>query len=583
MRKKVKTLIAVFMVLLSLAVLSFAMVACDGKGGSASGGEYQPPENVQVTVKKLVADYIKEKNIENAIQNEHEECLKGIVSKAVNELDAETFKTFVKGSTVVTVYKYKNDNGRTQLGSMTFAISSYVQYCLGRDIEDILLEEIGESGNTNVPVSLKESYAQKFDSAFDNVLGKINAEQYTSLHTNEYVTDCECPSSIKQEVLHYIESRDSLKLTEPVVFSSPRKDGSAILVGVDSTGNIWEYHFFVEEGNSLTPVAFYDRVSSGESTMVSRKIDANSAYTAPDIQLPPPPEMVSVSEIYDKVFEGFQFADLGSLMNDLAERELSGWTAKVLFAEFDNAKTEIALYAEGVDSRNRTSLLKLSFKSESGDIVKDIQEYQEFKDMTDEKIKQYVLDGLNITKTEVEKDSAEQTQLESNLTQERQRLEGLGNDIQDNSKLKLLNREIMINATATELANVNHYGEKLLEDEKNIEVLRTYLGAWGGRNIDSQHRFNTGYLQGTNASVIYVKDGKIYIYKTDIQVPHYIDSTNETLYQSILDGKLVKLNEQTTEINNTIIFDESYKSATKQTIRFENSLELYCERKSIWT
>ena len=579
--KKTKTyLFKLFIAGILLLATSLSFVGCDkdktpvetpnpgGPGGSQI-------EDVQTTVEGLVTEYIQDNHLENAIQNENKECLEELVSSIVENLDTESFKAFIKDGSAVAVYKHADENGITRLGSTTFDLSTILQYYLGTDLEDLILFESGEFGDTTVSTSLSDKYNQKFATAMDKVLNDINTTQYSSGQTNEYVADCKVPQDIKEDVLKYLE-KNGTKVGEPVVFGSPRKDGSAIVVGVNQKGEIVEYCFNIEGGYNMIPPAYYNEVGSGASEVTSRKLDASSAYVEPGLVYPQK-ETVQVSELYDNAFQGFEFKDLGGLMNDLAKRELSGWTANVLFAEFDSTKTEITLYAEGVNSRNRTSLLKLSFKSDFGDIVKDIWDYQEIKDMTDEEIKQYVLDALNITETEVEKDSADQTEIEDNLAKERQRLESLGNDIQDDSKLKLVNREIMINATETELANVNQYGEKLLEDKKGIEVLRTYLGAWGGRNFDIDNYFNTGYVQGADACVIYIENGKVKIYNADVYVPHYTDSTNETLYKSILDGKFVKLNEETTGINNTILFEENgAKNAAEEGYTYD-TVDLFFE------
>ncbi len=583
--KKTKTyLFKLFIAGILLLATSLSFVGCDkdkapvetpnpgGPGGSQI-------VEVQTTVEGLVTEYIQDNHLENAIQNENKECLEELVSSIVENLDTESFKAFIKDDTAVAVYKHADENGITRLGSTTFDLSTILQYYLGTDLEDLILFESGEFGDTTVSTSLSDKYNQKFATAMDKMLNNINTTQYTASQTNSYVEDSDIPASVKNQVLKYLEESGHDKLGEPVVFGAPRKDGSAIVVGVNQKGEIVEYCFNIEGGYNMIPPAYYNEVGSGASEVTSRKLDASSAYVEPGLVYPQK-ETVQVSDLYDKAFQGFEFKDLGGLMNDLAKREMGSNNPNVLFAEFDSTKTEISLYAEYTDTVNKIRLLKLTFKSDFGDIVKNIWDYQEFKDMTDEEIKQYVLGALNITETEVEKDSADQTEIEGDLAKERQRLESLGNDIQDDSKLKLVNRVFVENGGGEKLDNVNEYGKKLLEDEKDIEVLRTYLGAWGGRVFDTGKDFtqyNTGYAQWCDACVVYVKDGKIYIYKTDVGVPDYTDSTNETRYSSILSGKYAIRQEETQTINNAIIFDEGGASSTAEDNYIGYMVDLFLE------
>ncbi|HCE33799.1 MAG TPA: hypothetical protein DEQ88_00220 [Clostridiales bacterium] len=107
------------------------------------------------------------------------------------------------------------------------------------------------------------------------------------------------------------------------------------------------------------------------------------------------------------------------------------------------------------------------------------------------------------------------------------------------------------------------FGAKLCPDK---EVIATYVGSIGARQLDASRLFNTGYISAFDMIVV-VKDGEnILIQKNKVIVPNYTTSTNETLYQSFLEGELgigYKLGTaEITTVNNPVIAEQEGNTAS---------------------
>ena len=568
-----------FFSILTIGSAIFYLASCnknteqkvDPNPNPGGGGGGQQIEDVQVTIESIVNNYIQENNLQGKIESEHVECLQEIVGDAVKNVDLNSFISTHQNGEAVAVYKFKNTNGQTQLGSTHFDVSPMVEYYLSSNLEELLLMGINEFADTTVSSSLTSKYEEKLAAELDKILNDINTLQYTNVQENEYAVDCGISVSLKTEVLEKLESQNSKnKLLEPVTFGAPREDGSAIITGVDSKGQVWEYYFKLADGKDMPASDFYNQIASGTwDNFTTKKVETDQQYSAPAVE--EQKQMVSVSDIFDEVFAGFQFADLKELLNGIAKERLPYDASKVLFAEFNDDKTEVNLYTESTDALNRTALLTITC---TGSVVKDIWNYQSIKDVSElktELLKKY--------EEQVEENSAQENQIKQNLLSEREKYEEYEKNIQDfdGSKLKY---DTICGGTKTQFDDINLFGEKLLENEQNAQVLATYLTNWGGRNIDSQGRFDTGYLQGASGCVVYAENGQIKIYKTDIQVPHYTDSTNESLYQSILNGKYVALNAETTQIDmiNTLSFlNEEMPANYQYEEGFEMPFDIYFE------
>ena len=135
-----------------------------------------------------------------------------------------------------------------------------------------------------------------------------------------------------------------------------------------------------------------------------------------------------------------------------------------------------------------------------------------------------------------------------------------------NTKVK---RESIITSTEDKI-NQPAFGAKLCEGK---EVIATYVGAMSTRYLDDQKMFNTGYYTQFNTAVVYKENDTVTIKKDTIYVPYYNNSTNQSLYNSFLEGeegKQYKVSSISTEVvNNPVIATENGKKA-EYNISFES-------------
>lgn len=85
-----------------------------------------------------------------------------------------------------------------------------------------------------------------------------------------------------------------------------------------------------------------------------------------------------------------------------------------------------------------------------------------------------------------------------------------------------------------------------------------------GRDFDTN--FGTGYMSAFNMAVVYKEGNNLVIYKTNCIVPWYTNSTNESLYNSFLNGekdKTYKLrNEETTVVLEPVVMVKGQTAET---------------------
>ena len=132
-----------------------------------------------------------------------------------------------------------------------------------------------------------------------------------------------------------------------------------------------------------------------------------------------------------------------------------------------------------------------------------------------------------------------------------------------------VNRKTILNDTKDNV-DKEAFGAKLCEGK---EVIATYVGAMGTKQIDVLKSFNTGYYAAFDTTVVYKENDTVTIKKDKIYVPYYNNSTNESLYNTFLndkDGTKHNIESISTEVvNNPVIATENGKKA-EYNISFES-------------
>lgn len=110
---------------------------------------------------------------------------------------------------------------------------------------------------------------------------------------------------------------------------------------------------------------------------------------------------------------------------------------------------------------------------------------------------------------------------------------------------------ILSATTDTLPAPSNDFGEALLNDlGEQGDIIATYVGAMSGRGFDSTGIFGTGYLSDFDVTVVYSDGNQVMIVSTEVVVPWYTNSTNQSQYNEFVseNGRYQLSNTETTTI-----------------------------------
>lgn len=417
----------------------------------------------------------------------------------------------VDGSKVVLV-KYESE----QLGNFK-SITDKQAFVLG---------EAGYTSQTKVDEDKQSEADAKITSAVKSVISKLS-----SLDDDAKVIQA---NEIFDGISGDGKDISGFEKYQGVILSEVRQDGTVIAFTY-SDGKYNDHVLTVNGKDDLTNDQILSEIKSGEFEITTRTIDPSKTYTAPAVEEKPVVETITVGEIYDQNFANVDFsAKLEEAFQSIYLRRCPGMSVDTMFYAQDGET--VSLYVNVNDGEDL--FYKLAFDS-----TFDIMELNQLD-------KASILGKAGLTaNTEVEKTNSETTKNKISTV-----IEEINSniDVIANLKNSKVTRDGIINNTEDDI-DFKAFGEKLCPDK---EVIATYVGALGAEWIDDANMFNTGYYKQFDVVVSYKNDDDVVIEKKTICVPCYNNSTNDSLYNSFVDG------EENKEFKYTSSEIETIKNAT---------------------
>lgn len=498
-------------------VAAFALfAACNGGSGSAPSTDGGAGSAGQTTVGQIY--------LESGVSLDRQALLE-------NETQEIAVSAFGEGSTVVS---FGIEQGTLSVISLKDGALSSVVVSLPEEVVDIindellsvLLKEANLTQNQTVSASEKEQVKQKLFDASQSVQSQIGEVSSLTYGTqNSYIT-----GSVRQNGSGSVS-----------VLGAVRSDGSVLLFDVLSDGKLSQSVFKIENAQSMTEDELWQAVTDGSLQPASQSdIDISAVYA------PPAVETVSFDEIYNEVFGAdFTVEDIQTVLTDLMERVFINTTE--LKAVAVGLNDSFTIYSQNVDALGRTRLTEGVYKGQN---LTEITNYLSLLQQIESAGGWESYINSFAPSVPVEEGSASYAQLIETL-------QSIKNNIENTDVLSTLTRDdfstrTVINATRDTLpAPSNDFGEALLNDlGEQGDIIATYVGDMSGSGFDSIGIFGTGYLSVFDITVVYSDGNQVMIVSTEVLVPWYTDSTNQSQYNEFVseNGRYQLRNTETTTI-----------------------------------
>lgn len=533
-----KSFVNVVCALILCAVALTQFVACgdnggdnanDSNGGNGNNGGETPVIN-EIEIESVLEQNLAYANLDLQIAIE-EAILQRVASQFevttsnVELLDVQrknnlTVVAKVSGSKIVTAYCQNN------------AFAAYE----GADKKDLVLQKAGYTAKQKIEQSKKDEANAKITQAVNEVAATI--EQLGNADFDETNVILDGFSDEK-----YIP--ESLKSACDFAFlGKVREDGTVIAITL-TNGTLKDNVLSVEDKEDLTNEQILTTVASGNGfSTTTRTIDASKTYEMPKLE-EKPIEMITVGEIFDQNFSNVDFtADIESAFQSIYARHFSGFKVSTLF--YTQEGKNVAVYINIVrHGRSSSSFYSITFDCEF-----DIKQ-------ASVNCKETVLKQAEYSSTE------EVAKNDSKVIKDdiQKAIDNIKDKIQIVGELenKLVKRNGIQSDTSDDVDKAA-FGKKLCPDK---DVIATYVGYMSSRFLDDGYyvsgdrMFNTGYYTQFNLAVVYKENDEIIIRKVWVLVPWYTDSTNQSLYNSFLNGeenkKYIILERGTETVNNPVL------------------------------
>lgn len=448
----------------------------------------------------------------------------GMLETEADELAQKTY-----GS--ADVKSYGVEDGKFQVLSMVGdSLSSVVVELpeetlnyLNGDVKENVLDRAQLTADQQVKESERQQIVDRLTSAVEYIESQIGNISNLPASRVNYYADGETQENVNNETL--------FSVLGPVL-----ADGSFIRYDVRENGNLFETVIVVPNADGKTEEQIYEAYFSGNySVGASTEVDLDAEYTPPTPTDPDNPdpdnpgggeeeETITIGEIFDQNFANIDFsAELEKAFQKIYSTGYTSSTAETKFYAVNENTNELSLYFELTRNRNGA----LSFNELKFLVPASIAQIN--GDMED-----YIL-GL----------AGYSSQDEIETTKESQALDAIQavvdlilDDIAavGNTELSNLSSRTIINHNE-EITNPNTFGEALMEDMgAEGTLIATYVGDMSGRILDAAHRFDTGYYSDYDITIVYKQGDQIIISTRTIYNAWYTDSTNDSLYNNLLNG-----------------------------------------------
>lgn len=538
---------------LATAVVTFA--ACNKTGqapgsGTNNGGGTQQGPDTSYTASQILEENTAYKNLNltNAVFDE-------IQQNVAKQFNVEKDKV-----EIVDMHFDKQNTSRAtvvaKIGGEKVVTASYQNQKIAKlrgDKKDLVLEEAGYTADQKVEKDQKATVDAKFTQAVQTILDEIKQiKNITPERVNEIfagISDIKLPDSLKNNY-------------DFAVVSGVREDRT-VVVFTGKNGKFEDHVLSVDGKENMTNEEILAAIKSGTGfSQTTRTIDPSKKYEAPALEQKPVVK-VDFDKIFDEVFgSDYKLVAPETIMNDLCAKLYTD--GKILFTGKQDG--QYVVYANFTASnRNRLgkSVLKNDYEIADNLMLSEfLTNYKRFYE-TNANLKQTLKDNCDYTEDEMTDENVRQY-----LTDSKTSYENRISKVNSLTKSDFTNTSVM--ADTKDAVDKEAFGAKLCEGK---EVIATYVGAMGTKQLDVLGRFDTGYYSAFNTTVVYKDGDQIIIKKDKIYVPYYNNSTNESLYNTFLsdtDGTKHNIESISTEIvNNPVIATEKEKKA-EYNISFES-------------
>lgn len=523
--KNYKLLKKLILVLIITVAVATVLTACNGDNGQTSEPSDQKPpiEQSQTTVSKIMADMSAYKNFD--LLSEFNNVALDIVDKKVQG-EAELLIYTVESHNFVVIAQNENGSFTSVAVPLSQTCENYIKNSSSK--ESLILAVANLTGSTQIEASGKGTVQQKISTAIQTIVDNVAAiENGETAQLNTYVSDGD--KIDLSEV--YGNNRSAAYL---------REDGSVIAFVFDEEKcEITMKHYVVDGAKGMTTAQIVSAIKNGAATTNSTNLKFNEDYTIPPLDQQA--ETITGLEIMQGVFANFTPYNFETKAQEIVNAVFNRSNPhKILF--YSATDNGIVIFSE--DTTAKTSLCKTEYNGEVGQKLKKLLSNNSLEEIA----KTY---GIGLT-TSYEKNSDEYQNKLQTIKDIFDELSGLKSSVESLQSSSFGAARI---ATSTnDISNYTDYAQKLFPGK---EIVAAYVGDMGYRNIDSQGRFNTGYFCTFDIAVAYKDGDDIKVNEVNCMVPWYTNSTNETLYNSLLngtEGQTYKLqNSQTTVVSNPII------------------------------
>lgn len=410
---------------------------------------------------------------------------------------------------------------------------------LPRDVEGLVLNEAGYKADDKVDQDKQSQVDAEFTLAVNAILARFAtiSDEITLVKANEIFSEFSSTTAVP-----------GFENCEGIILSDVREDGT--VVAFTYTNGTYQDHVLKVEGReNMTDAQIMAQIAAGNFTKTTRTIDPSKAYTAPAVEQKPVVEYVNFNEVYNEIFgEDFAFTSPTELFNSVLPVISSDFTDNKLLFYVKN-EDGLTLYSEGIDAIGRAVFAKSEYK---GSDFEKINKYMTKAEEFATGIKTYFETKYEVTNIEV--GSLEETVLKNEMNAIKTELDEGATAISSATKSDFSRSKIMTGTKDS--VDRDAFGEKLCPDR---EVIATYVGAMSGRGFNDT--FGTGYVCAFDVLYVYKgENSSIVINQTGVRVPWYTDSTNESLYNSFINGDKYTLFDSTTEtIKNATVAKQNEK------------------------
>lgn len=461
-------------------------------------------------------------------------------TKAMLQNEVNQIAENVYGDADVKAYGLKDDDLQVismvgdELSSVVVSLPQETIDYLKGDVKDSVLSKAGLTPQQEVKESEKSQIVEKISNAVDYIESKIGAISDLPVGNVNYYTKGEATENADK----------TFSVIGPVL-----EDGTFQIFDISTNGDLYETIISVPGSANKTPEQIYQDYYNGNYiASASKLIDLNSTYTAPKPIDPSDPggeveEKITIGEIFDQNFSNIDFsAQLNDMFVNVVKIGYSdAQNVNPIFYVEGDAKTII--YYE-MQRGGRTYFGGMTFPTPNGL-------------PNGENLKETILAQLGLSETE----EVLVEDKEIYIDQIRKAINSFDiNSIIEDLTISDLQNKIYGSATNASLpASSNSFGEALLED-MGVEgtIISTYVGDMSRKIIDSTDMFDTGYYSDYDIVVVYEKNGDINISTVTIYNAWYTNSTNESLYNNIINNtKDYQLGTPKTEtIDNPLLLNE---------------------------